>query len=83
MVRRRLRDLEHAVDRARVHGLAVDRSLQPHGPAWCQLTGRRSSSGADPELLALRGARFIAGVESGEGRELNEVLVKRLLGVTR
>ena len=33
-MRRRLRDLEHAVARARVHGLKVDRSLRPHGPEW-------------------------------------------------
>ena len=45
------------------------------------LLARRNASGAaEPELLTLRGGRFIAGVESGEGRSLDEVRVKRLTG---
>ena len=44
------------------------------------LARRRASGAPEPELLTLRGGRFIAGVESGEGRALDEVRVKRLTG---
>ena len=41
---------------------------------------RRDSSGANNDIARLRGARFVYASESGEGRRLNEALIKDLTG---
>jgi putative DNA primase/helicase len=40
----------------------------------------RPSGGPNPALVHLRGMRFAAAVETGEGRRLNETLVKTITG---
>jgi putative DNA primase/helicase len=40
----------------------------------------RSSSGATPDLADLQGRRLVAAIETGEGRRLDEALVKQLTG---
>lgn len=47
-------------------------------------TGRpRSSANASPDLAALRGVRFAAGVETSEHQRWNESLVKQLTGTDK
>lgn len=44
------------------------------------LTGTNVGNGPRDDIAALRGARFIAAAETGEGRRLDETLVKQLTG---
>lgn len=57
--------------------LLGDYALQT--PAETFLQGDRSG-GIPNDIARLRGARFVAAVEAGEGRRLSEVLIKQLTG---
>jgi putative DNA primase/helicase len=52
-------------------------------PAEMLMQSRSSRGSASPDLARLPGARFVAAVETGEGRRLDEPLVKQLTGGDR
>lgn len=47
------------------------------------LMGNNNNGGPSPELVRLKGARFVATVETGEGKRMDEELVKQLTGRDR
>lgn len=61
-----------------LRALLGDYGLQ--APAEMLLSRSRDGGGPAPELVRLRGARFVAAVETGEGRHLAEPLVKAVTG---
>jgi putative DNA primase/helicase len=47
------------------------------------MAARQASSGPNPDVMQLRGARLVIGSELEEGRKLNSALMKRLTGGDR
>jgi putative DNA primase/helicase len=52
-------------------------------PADLLMQARANRGGATPDLARLPGARFVSAVETGEGRKLDEPLVKQITGGDR
>jgi putative DNA primase/helicase len=52
-------------------------------PADLLMQARVNRGGATPDLARLPGARFVSAVETGEGRRLDEPLVKQITGGDR
>lgn len=52
-------------------------------PADLLMQARANRGGATPDLARLPGARFVSAVETGEGRRLDEPLVKQITGGDR
>lgn len=61
--------------------LLGDYAHQPSFESFLEATGRSDRrGGARADLLALRGVRFVAAVEAGAGRRLDETVIKQLTG---
>lgn len=52
-------------------------------PADLLMQTRSNSGGATPDLARLPGARFVSAVETGQGRRLDEPLIKQITGGDR
>ncbi|MDH4036394.1 MAG: phage/plasmid primase, P4 family [Candidatus Krumholzibacteria bacterium] len=62
-------------------GLLGDYGHQPSFESFLEATGRSDRRGGPrADLLALRGVRFVAAVEAGPGRWLDETVIKQLTG---